>query len=59
MAAWVRQEEKASEKRQRKREAGEVDKVKVAPGVAVGSLRRFRATLIGPTPGLPKRHRLR
>ena len=59
MAAWVRQEEKASENGQRKREAEEVDKVEVASGVAVGSLRRFRAALIGPTPGLPKRHRLR
>ena len=59
MAAWMRQEEKASENRQRKREAEEVDKVEVAPGATVGSLRRFKAALIGPTPGLPKRHRLR
>ena len=29
-----------------------------APGVTVGSLRRFRATLIGPTQRLPKRRRL-
>ena len=59
MAAWVRQEEKASENRQRKIEAEEVDKVEVALGVAVGSFTRFRAALIGPTPGLPKRHWLR
>ena len=29
------------------------------PGVTVGSLRRFRAALIGSTQGLPKRCRLR
>ena len=40
---------KASEHRQRKREAEEVDKVEVAPGVTVASLRRFRAALVGPT----------
>ena len=55
MAAWVKEEEKASEHRQRKREAKEADKVEVAPGVTVASLRRFRAALIGPTQGLPKR----
>ena len=33
MAAWVREEEKASENRQREREAEEVDKVEVAPRV--------------------------
>ena len=38
----------------RGRETAEADKVKVAPGVTVGSLRRFRATLIGPTQGLLK-----
>ena len=57
MAAWVKLEEKASEHRQRKREAEKVDKVEVAPGVTVASLRRFRAALIGPTQGLPKRRR--
>ena len=31
MAAWVKEEEKASEHRQRKREAEEADKVEVAP----------------------------
>ena len=59
MAAWVQEEEKAPENRQKKREAEEADKVEVAPGVTVGSLRRFRAALIGPTQGLPKRRRLR
>ena len=50
-AAWVREEEKASENRQRKTEA---DKVDVASGMTVGSLTHFRAALIGPTQGLPK-----
>ena len=36
----------------------EADKVEVAPGVTVASLRRFRTALIGPTQGLPKRRRL-
>ena len=58
MAASVKEEEKASEHRQRKREAEEADKVEVAPGGTVASLRRFRAALIGPTQGLPKRPRL-
>ena len=58
MAAWVREEKKASETRHRKREAEEADKVKVAPGVTVASLRRFRATLNGPTQGLSRRRRL-
>ena len=58
MVAWVKEEEKASEHRQRKREAEEADKVEVAPGVTVASFRRFRAALIGPTQGLPKRRRL-
>ena len=58
LAAWVKEEEMASEHRQRKREADEADKVEVAPGVSVASLRRFRAALIGPTQGLPKRRRL-
>ena len=57
MAAWVREKENASERRQGKREAEEADKVEVAPGVTVASLRRFRAALIGPTQGLLKRHR--
>ena len=52
MAAWVKEEEKASEHRQRKREAEEANKVEVAPGVTVASLRRFRAALVGPTQGL-------
>ena len=58
MAAWVKKEEKASEHRKRKREAEEADKVKVAPEVTVSSSRRFTVTLVGPTQGLPKRHRL-
>ena len=41
-----------------KGEAEEADKVEVAPGGTVASLRRFRAALIGPTQGLPKRRRL-
>ena len=43
MAAWVKEEENASKHRQRKREAEEADKVEVAPGVTLASLRRFRA----------------
>ena len=53
MAAWVKKEEKASEHRQRKREAEEAYKVEVVPGVTVASLRRFKAPLIGPTQVLP------
>ena len=51
----MREEEKASEHRQRQRK---VDKDEVAPWVTVESLRRFRAAVIGPTQGLPKRRRL-
>ena len=58
MAAWLREEENASNQRQKKREAEEADKVEVAPGVTVASLRRFRTALIGPTQGLTKRRRL-
>ena len=58
MAAWVKEEENASSHRQKMREAEEADKVEVAPGVTVASLRRFRAALIGPTQGLIKRRRL-
>ena len=58
MAAWVKGGENVSIQRQKKREAEEADKVEVAPGVTVASLRRFRAALIGPTQGLPKRRRL-
>ena len=57
VAAWVREEENASNQRQKKREAEEADKVEVAPGVTVASLRRFRTALIGPTQGLSKRRR--
>ena len=49
-------------KRQRKGEAEEADRskveVEVVSGVTVASLRRFRAALIEPTRGLPKRRRL-
>ena len=59
MAAWVKEEENASNQRQKKREAEEADRVEVAPGVTVASLRRFRAALIGPaTQGFPKRRQL-
>ena len=59
MAAWVKEEENASNQRQKKREAEEADKAEVAPGVTVAaSLRRFRAALIGRTQALPKRRRL-
>ena len=54
LAAWVRGEEKVSENRRRNSEAEGAGKVKVAPGVTVGSLRRFRAALIGPTQGTPE-----
>ena len=57
MATWVTEEKNASSQLQ-KREAKEADKVEVAPGVTVASLRRFRTALIGPTQGLPKRRRL-
>ena len=46
MAASVKEEESAPKHRQRKREAEDADKVEVAPGVTVASLRRFRAALI-------------
>ena len=58
MATWVKEEEEASEHRQRRREPEEADKVEVAPGVTVASLIRFTAALIGPTQRLPKRRRL-
>ena len=58
MVAWVKKEEKASERQQRKREVEEADKVEVVPGVTVASLRRFRAALIEPIQGLPERRRL-
>ena len=58
MAAWVKEEENVSEHLQRKREGEEADKVEAAPGVTVASLNRFKAALIGPTQGIPKRRRL-
>ena len=59
MAAWPRGEERGPERRQWKRGADEMDKVEVPPGVTVGSVRRFGATLVGPTKRPPKRRRLR
>ena len=59
MVAWMREKGEASENRQGKKYTEEADKVEVATGVNVGCLRRFRAVLIGPTQGLPKRYRLR
>ena len=58
MDASVREGEKAFENRQRNRETEDVDKVKVAPGVTIASLRRFRAALTGPIQGPPKWCRL-
>ena len=55
MAASVKEEEKASEHRQKKREVEEADKIEVAPGLTVASFRRFRAALIEPTQGFLKR----
>ena len=52
MVPWVKEKENASKHRQRKREVEEADKVEVAQGVTVASLRRFRAALIGQTQGL-------
>ena len=48
MAAWVKEDDKASEHRQRKRDADEADRVQVVHGVTAASLRRFRAAPIGP-----------
>ena len=60
MAAWGMEEEKAPENRQRKREEAEkADKVEVAPGVTVGSLRRLRDALIRIAQNLPEPLRLR
>ena len=59
MTALVREEEKAADSRQRKREAEEASKVEFVHGVLIASLRRFRAAVIGPTQGLPKQRRLR
>ena len=47
---WVEKEKKASENRQRKREAEEADKVEVASGVIIGR-RRVSMALIGPIEG--------
>ena len=61
MAAWMREEGKTMppKNRQRGREVEEADKVAVAYGVTVGSSRRFKAALVGPPQGPPKRRQLR
>ena len=60
MAPWAREGGKTSENRQRKSEGEKSDKVEAhLSKVIVGNLRRFRATLIESTQGLPKRRRLR
>ena len=59
MATWMRGKLKAPGNRLRKREAEEAENVEIAPGVTVGSSRRFIVALIGPTQGLSKRCRLR
>ena len=46
MAAWVREEENASNQRQEKIEVEEADKAEVGPGVTVARLRRFRTALM-------------
>ena len=43
MAAWVKEDEKASEHQQRKKEAKEADKIEVASGVTVASPRNPQA----------------
>ena len=48
MAVLVREEEKALENWQRKREEEEADKVEFESGVTAGNSRRSRAALIGP-----------
>ena len=58
MAAWAREEEKASGNRQTKREAEEADKVHLEPRVTVASFIHLKTALIGPTQELPKRRRL-
>ena len=53
MAAWLKEEEKASEHRKRNKEAEEADKVEVATGVTVANLKRFKAALIWTNPRIP------
>ena len=55
MATWRKEEERATEVRRNKREAEEVDKTPIAPGVTAGQLRRFRAALTGQLPLRPRR----
>ena len=53
MATWGKEEENTFENWKRKKETEKADKVGVAPGVTVASLRRFRAALIGRTKDTP------
>lgn len=46
MAAAVREEENVSDKQQSRRKAEEADKVEVAPGVSIGSLRYSEPRLL-------------
>ena len=57
-AAWVREEERASEKWQKKRKIEKAYKVEVALGETVTNLGCFRTALIGPTHTLTMWHRL-
>ena len=49
----------AEEEEGKSEEAEGTNKIGVAPGVTIASLRWFRAALIRPTQGLPKQRRLR
>ena len=55
VAAWVREDEKTSENRLRKKEAAKACKVVVVSGVTEGNFRRLIAASNGSTQGLPKR----
>ena len=55
----LRKASKASETQHTKRDAEKAGKVEFVPGRSVGSLKRFRAALIGPAQGLPMRRLLR
>ena len=54
MAAWAKEEEKASQHRQSKRDVEGLDRVEAAPGLTVASLRRLKAALIEPAQRLPQ-----
>ena len=61
MAAWMGEGRgkgvRKPAEEEREREAEEAGKVEAAPGVIVGSLRRFTAASIGTTQGLSKPRR--